>query len=176
MRRPCRIFDADVNVHEGCFHTKKGRNTGSLNQSGYRLINLKKRGERLFGVYTLHFAVFCEANNISELPKGFCLHHIDDNPQNNKIDNLCLCTPTWNNYCAAKNRDYSKIYQTRKRNGFKQTIKAFTKEGGEMLFSSMCKAAKHFGVNPSRISRIVNKKKYSGSVLKDGTSYSFSRV
>ena len=77
MRRPCRIFDADVDIEEGCFFTKKGRNTGSLNKSGYRLINLKKRGSKIYGVYTLHFAIYIEANNITELPKGFLLHHID---------------------------------------------------------------------------------------------------
>ena len=176
MRRPSRFYQAEVNIHEGCYWTKKGRNTGSLNQSGYHLINLKKKGETCFGVMTLHFAIYCEANNITKLPEGFCIHHIDDNPSNNKITNLCLCTATYNNYCSAKNKDYKAIYEKRKVNGFKQKIKAFTKEGDIELFGSMCKAAAAFQVNVSRISRIVNKSKYHGYVLRDNKIYDFCRA
>ncbi len=176
MRKQSRFFNADVDIHEGCFYTKKGKNTGSLNASGYHLINLKKKGEKLFGVYTLHFAIFCEANNIEKLPEGFCLHHIDENTSNNSIENLCLCTPTWNNYCAAKNKDYTAIYEKRKQNGFKQKIKAFTKDGNEEFFESMNKCAEAFGVNVSRISRIVNKTKYHGYVEKKEKLYDFCRA
>ena len=176
MRKPGRVFDADVDIHEGCFFTRKGRNTGSLNKSGYHLINLKFIGEKYFAVYTLHFAIYCEANNIKSIPKGFCIHHRDNNTSNNTIENLCLCTPSYNNYCAAKTKDYTAIYNTRKKNGFKQTIKAFTKDGTEKTYPSMSKAAQDFSVNVSRVSRIVNKKQYHGYLLKDGKTYDFCRA
>lgn len=37
-----------------------------------------------------HSVVMCEALGITEIPKGFCVHHIDRNPKNNDISNLCL--------------------------------------------------------------------------------------
>lgn len=40
----------------------------------------------------LHSVVMCEYLDITEIPKGFCVHHIDGNPKNNDISNLCLLT------------------------------------------------------------------------------------
>lgn len=37
-----------------------------------------------------HTVVFCEALGLSELPKGFVIHHIDGNPENNNLENLAL--------------------------------------------------------------------------------------
>lgn len=37
-----------------------------------------------------HSVVMCEALGITEIPKGFCVHHIDRNPKNNDISNLAL--------------------------------------------------------------------------------------
>lgn len=37
-----------------------------------------------------HSIVICEALGLTEIPKGFCVHHIDGNPQNNEISNLAL--------------------------------------------------------------------------------------
>ena len=92
--RQCTIFQGLVNIEEGYFQTKnKPVNKGSLNNSGYYLINLKPKGSKLFRVLTIQLAIYLEANNLTEIPKGFCLHHIDNNTNNNKILNLSLCTP-----------------------------------------------------------------------------------
>jgi len=37
-----------------------------------------------------HSVVMCEALGLTEIPKGFVVHHIDRNKHNNSIHNLCL--------------------------------------------------------------------------------------
>lgn len=37
-----------------------------------------------------HHVVMCEALGITEIPQGYCVHHIDYNKKNNDISNLCL--------------------------------------------------------------------------------------
>lgn len=38
----------------------------------------------------LHHIVMCESLGMTEIPKGFVVHHIDGNKKNNDISNLCL--------------------------------------------------------------------------------------
>lgn len=40
----------------------------------------------------VHNVVVCEALGITEIPKGWCVHHCDTNPYNNIYDNLILVT------------------------------------------------------------------------------------
>lgn len=40
----------------------------------------------------LHSVVMCEALGITEIPKGFVVHHVDGNKLNNDISNLALLT------------------------------------------------------------------------------------
>jgi hypothetical protein len=37
-----------------------------------------------------HHAVYCKANNLTEMPKGMCIHHLDENKMNNSIGNLIM--------------------------------------------------------------------------------------
>lgn len=37
-----------------------------------------------------HHVVVCEAEDMTQIPKGFVVHHCDKNPQNNSYDNLLL--------------------------------------------------------------------------------------
>ncbi len=40
----------------------------------------------------VHHVVVCLALGITAIPKGWCVHHCDENPYNNKFDNLILVT------------------------------------------------------------------------------------
>lgn len=48
----------------------------------------RKNGKYVY----LHSVVMCESLGITEIPKGFCVHHIDGDKTNNDISNLCLLT------------------------------------------------------------------------------------
>lgn len=39
-----------------------------------------------------HHVVFCKAVGLTEIPEGFAIHHIDEDPTNNRVDNLALVT------------------------------------------------------------------------------------
>lgn len=39
-----------------------------------------------------HSIVMCQALGLTEIPKGFCIHHIDKDTRNNNIHNLALVT------------------------------------------------------------------------------------
>ena len=151
-------------------------NQGVLNNSGYFLINLKRQGESKHRVMTMQLATYLEANNITKIPKGFVLHHIDNNTGNNRIDNISLCTPTYNSYCAAKSKDYKKIYELRKKNGFIQKIKATCSDKTHKVYRSMNKCAQAFGVNVGTISKIVNKKPYYNSITQKNKTFTFCRA
>lgn len=40
----------------------------------------------------MHSVVMCEHLGITEIPQGWCVHHCDENPHNNVIDNLIMMT------------------------------------------------------------------------------------
>lgn len=48
----------------------------------------RKGSERVFE----HTVVMCEALGLTEMPRGFCVHHIDGNTRNNVLSNLALMT------------------------------------------------------------------------------------
>ena len=48
----------------------------------------RKRSKHVF----THHVVVCEALGITEIPKGWCVHHCDGNPYNNNFSNLIVVT------------------------------------------------------------------------------------
>jgi len=40
----------------------------------------------------LYHKIYCEAYGLTEIPTGYCVHHIDCDPWNNDVDNLMLLT------------------------------------------------------------------------------------
>ena len=39
-----------------------------------------------------HHVEVCQGLGITSIPKGWCVHHVDNNPHNNSFNNLVLCT------------------------------------------------------------------------------------
>ena len=48
----------------------------------------RKKSRHVF----VHHLVMCEFMGMTEMPRGYCVHHCDFNPHNNDIDNLVLLT------------------------------------------------------------------------------------
>ena len=50
----------------------------------------RKKSKHVF----VHHIVVCAALGLTEIPKGWVVHHCDENPMNNVFDNLVLMTMT----------------------------------------------------------------------------------
>jgi hypothetical protein len=48
----------------------------------------RKKSKHVF----VHHVVICEHLQLTSIPKGWCVHHCDFNPENNSINNLVLLT------------------------------------------------------------------------------------
>ena len=144
-----------ADIARGIFETKRIKeNHGNRNKhSGYWSIHLRLKGEKGSINEYMHRAIFQEAVGFL-IPAGWVVHHRDGNPDHNWIDNLCLCTQRFNCLEATKNRDNKKGYEARKKNGFKQKIKAYC-AGEEQEFASQSQCSKALGIDQSRISRIL---------------------
>ena len=78
---------------------KRGKDSkkfiGDISDGKGYILNLKpswytgRKGSKHVFKHTL---VMCEALGLSELPKGYCVHHIDGNKTNNLLINLALMT------------------------------------------------------------------------------------
>lgn len=80
----------DLNPMKGKSGEKHHRWKGDCDDGyGYRTRKLAD-GKRYF----VHRIIFAEAMGLhpSQLPPSLDLHHIDENPLNNSLDNLALCT------------------------------------------------------------------------------------
>lgn len=70
---------------------KTGRFQTTTDTSRYKMVQFN--GKRMSD----HSRAFCIALNIPQIPKGFVVHHLDENKRNNDIDNLALVTITAHN-------------------------------------------------------------------------------
>jgi hypothetical protein len=93
--RLSRSKQGDKNPMKGKFGKKHPLFKGGVTDGkGYRLV-LKPEwftGRKGTKYVFEHHAVFCQATGLTEIPKGFAIHHIDEDPMNNQLDNLALVT------------------------------------------------------------------------------------
>ena len=91
--------------HKGNIPWNKGKKTGKIpwNKNKKGLQVGWHKGERKYPkghgrryitvdgkVWRMSHYVYCKANNLKEIKTGYCIHHIDGNHANNKIENLKL--------------------------------------------------------------------------------------
>jgi predicted Fe-Mo cluster-binding NifX family protein len=76
-------------------------------QKGY--LTIKPKGKRIF----VHHHVMLPKLGILKLPKDFVIHHIDNDPTNNDLDNLALCTNAGHRTIHALQRRGGKAYRLR---------------------------------------------------------------
>lgn len=62
----------------------------------------------------VHSVVMCEHLGITEIPKGYIVHHIDGNKHNNNIDNLALMTISGHGKLHAIERNLCKAQRSEK--------------------------------------------------------------
>lgn len=70
---------------------KTGRFQTTTDVTRYKIVQFNNKR------MSAHAREICIALNIPEVPKGFVVHHIDENKRNNNIDNLALMTITAHN-------------------------------------------------------------------------------
>ena len=171
------FYKASANIEKGYFVTPKiEENYGNLHKAtGYLHICLQ-RHDGSWVTENMSRAIWQEANRML-IPKGMVIHHINTVKIWNGISNLACCTQYFNLSQVKKfNRDYKQIYESRKRNGFKQAILAKTGKT-TTEFPSITQCGKALGIWPSRISNILNKKRYCYTATSklDGRKYTFVR-
>jgi len=99
--RKRRKVAQDVKNKSGANNPMRGRTGASHHNSttevvrciGYKTVFTPdwwegKRLDKFKGRVYEHHYVYCSANNMKALPKGFVIHHIDQNIDNNDIANL----------------------------------------------------------------------------------------
>lgn len=172
------FYKASANTKQGYFITPKiEKNHGNIHKgTGYVHICLQKH-DGTWVTENVHRAIWQEANRML-IPKGMVIHHVDGCKRWNGISNLVCCSQYFNLSQVKKfHRDYKQIYESRKRNGFKQAIIAKSgKTSAE--FPSITQCGKALGIWPSRISNILNKKRYCYTATSklNGRKYTFVRV
>lgn len=83
------------------------RHTGKIKEispgdkgNGYLFVDLwKERKRKRFYIHRLVVQAF-----IGEIPKGLVVNHKDENPSNNNVDNLEICTYTYNANYGTRNQ------------------------------------------------------------------------
>jgi HNH endonuclease len=83
------------NPMKGNFLEKHPRYIGEVSDHKGYLIQVKPAwytGRNKSHHVFVHHVVLCQALDITEIPRGFCVHHIDGDKMNNSLNNLSLQT------------------------------------------------------------------------------------
>jgi len=174
---PSPFYQCSVDIVKGTVSTLRKTDTkGNRNKStGYYTVNLKETNSKKFSPVYVHRLIWETANGI-KVPGNMHIHHLDSVKSNNSINNLSAVTCKLNNWFAAKNRDYTKILEKRRENGFKVQVVATDTENNKLRFKSMRETARHFGCNVGTVSKILSGNKYYNHILSNDKKYTFVRA
>lgn len=148
--KPIVGFDGIYEVsNDGDVRSRKTRHCRKLkpkinSKTGYLFVNLYNDGNEC--TKTVH-RIVAEAfiPNPDNLPY---VNHIDENKQNNSVENLEWCTPSYNN-------EHSKHKKQKK-------VDAFTIDGEYVATFASCKAAAEIlGVSKSMVSQTLDGKRHT---------------
>lgn len=146
------------NPSKGTFINRMNRFVGSMINTGYMSIS----GRKPMLAHRLAYQ-----NYHGEIPKGLVIDHIDDDKCNNRLDNLA---------CVTQGENLRKCWQNRRRFTTRRNmagVKATERATSETkTFTSIMKAAKHYGINPGIVHFVCNKLRASGRT-KDGKVIAF---
>lgn len=83
------------NPMSGKFKTEHHNFVGDVSDGKGYLMRLKPEwytGRKGCKHVFVHHITMCESLGLTEIPKGWCVHHIDENKHNNSLNNLTLLT------------------------------------------------------------------------------------
>ena len=128
-------------------HHRKGilRKQGNVHD-GYLQVALEHNGKKsVYWVHRLVAAAFIPNKN------GYpAVNHKDENPSNNRSDNLEWCTARYNNTYNGRNKRVAKALE--------HPINVITSSGHHYFFSSQKKASEILGLNNGHISACLHGK------------------
>ena len=134
-----------------------------INNNGYSCVYIKKKG------YLVHRLVY-EAF-VGEIPEGMQVNHIDEKPNNNRLENLNLLTPKANSNWGTRNERISK----NKTNGItSKPVLQYDLEGNFIKeWPSVMEIERVLNFNHTLIGRCCSHKKNykTGYVYKTGYGY-----
>ena len=116
-----------------------------------------------------HARAWCLILNIPEIPKGYVVHHLDENKRNNDINNLSLMSITahnrihsheaWNKGITAETSDVWKNAVIKQRQGREENYLEKAKESYEIYNTGMTQleVAMEQGVSRATISLRIKK-------------------
>jgi hypothetical protein len=140
-------------------HRRNGilRKQGNVHD-GYLQVALEHNGKKV--IYWVHRLV---AATFIPNPNGYpTVNHKDENPSNNRANNLEWCTMLYNNTYNGRNRRVAKALE--------RPINVITGSGHHYFFSSQKKASEILGLNDGHVSACVRGK------LKHHHGFSFEQA
>lgn len=124
---------------------KTGRFQTTTDTTRYKMVQFNNR------IMSKHARAVCLALNIPFIPKGFIVHHLDENKKNNEIDNLALVTITAHNRIHA-HEAWNKGISPTENTIFKQRI---AREKGYLIKFKEAYELYLSGKNYNQISKII---------------------